>query len=73
MRDIALYFLHKKNSALPVCQKNETRQDADKNLRRKKIDCPTSDFFLAKTFFKLLCLIVIAFRKTNATYFIDKQ
>lgn len=48
MRDIALYFLHKKNSALPVCQKNETRQDADKNLRRKKIDCPTSDFFWQK-------------------------
>lgn len=47
MRDIALYFLQK-NSALSVRQKNETRQDADKNLRRKKIDCPTSDFFWQK-------------------------
>lgn len=72
MRDIVLYFLQK-NSALPVRQKNETRQDADKKFKEEENRLPDVGFFLAKTFFKLLCLIVIAFRKTNATYFIDKQ
>lgn len=72
MRDIVLCFLQK-NSALPVCQKNETRQDADKKFKEEENRLPDVGFFLAKTFFKLLCLIVIAFRKTNATCFIDKQ
>jgi len=72
MRDIVLYFLQK-NSALPVRQKNETRQDADKKFKEEENRLPDVGFFLAKTFFKLLCLIVIAFRKTNATCFIDKQ
>lgn len=44
MRDIVLYFLQK-NSALPVRQKTKQGKTPIKNLRRKKIDCPTSDFF----------------------------
>lgn len=71
MRDIVLYFLQK-NSALPVRQKNETRQDADKKFKEEENRLPGVGF-LAKTFFKLLRLIVIASRKTNATCFIDKQ
>ena len=44
MCDIVLCFFYKKQR-LTRSSKNETRQDADKNLRRKKIDCPASVFF----------------------------
>lgn len=72
MRDIVLCFFTK-NSALPVRQKNETMQDADKKFKEEENRLPGVGFFLAKTFFKLLRLIVIAFRKRMRTYFSAKQ
>ena len=63
MRDIVLYFLRKKTAPYPFVKKTKRGKTPDKNLRRKKIVCRACGFFLAKTFFKLLRLIVIAFRK----------
>ena len=71
MRDIVLCFLQKTAPYLFV-KKTKQGKTPIKNLRRKKIDCPAS-VFLAKTFFKLLRLIVIAFRKRMRTYFSAKQ
>lgn len=48
MRDIALYFLHKKTAPCPFVKKTKQGKTPIKNLRRKKIDCPTSDFFWQK-------------------------
>lgn len=47
MRDIILYFLQK-NSALPVRQKNETRQDADKKFKEEENRLPDVGFFWQK-------------------------
>ena len=47
MCDIVLYFLQK-NSALPVCQKNETRQDADKKFKEEENRLSDVGFFFGK-------------------------
>ncbi len=44
MRDIVLYFT-KKTAPYPFVKKTKQGKTPIKNLRRKKIDCPTSDFF----------------------------
>ena len=71
MRDIVLCFFTK-NSALPVRQKTKQCKTPIKISGGRK-SIARRRFFLAKTFFKLLRLIVIAFRKRMRTYFSAKQ
>lgn len=48
MRDIALYFLHKKAAPCPFVKKNETRQDADKKFKEEENRLPDVGFFWQK-------------------------